>query len=170
MAVQNGDNVLGALMFFAYILLALFFTGLICRDLLQEYFDTATRKSHAARNDSKTGRVRADLDAPYQVSILAALASISFAVLSCHMLSFLIESYQSWAPSDSLTNITFAKIWQWSIESALFQDFAEAINNDPHRRWWTNFALTYTLGWNIYMVIEGEQTYFPSGSITCLQS
>ncbi len=146
-------------MFFAYIVSALVLTGLICRDLLQEYSGYATRKrlrAQSARKDSDTGRPRAEHDIHLQVSILAALSAISFAVLSYHMLSFLIESYQSWGPSDSLTDVSSAKIWKWSIGSTLFQDFAEVINNDPDRHWWTKLALTYTLGWNIYMVIEGE--------------
>ena len=161
MSSEDGDNVSGALMFFAYIVAALFLTALVCRDLLNEYRPTRERQSAQAKDKvGKNGKVNTEHDIQFQVSILAALSALSFAILSYHMLSFLVQSYQSWAPSDSLRNVSPSRIWQWSIGSTLFQDFAEVINDDPDRFWWTNLALTYSLGWNIYMTVEGNREIF----------
>ncbi|OCT53539.1 hypothetical protein CLCR_10447 [Cladophialophora carrionii] len=160
MSAQSSKNVAGALIFFAYIVGALVLTGLICRDLIIMYscFSRQKRKDiQASGKDS--GRTKRGTQS--QVSILAALSALSFAVLTYHMLNFLTQSYQSWAPSESLSDVTFSKIWKWSIESRLFRDFAEFIINDPYRFWWTNVALTYSLGWNVYMTIEGFHNSIP---------
>jgi hypothetical protein len=45
----------------------------------------------------------------------------------------------------------------------LFQDFAEVICNDPRHYWWTQLALLYSLGWNIYMSVEGRPLQINSG-------
>ncbi|EXJ64125.1 hypothetical protein A1O7_00461 [Cladophialophora yegresii CBS 114405] len=160
MSTQTRENVVGALIFYAYIAGALALTGLICRDLMIMY----NRFSGQKRKDVQVLRKdcgRAKRGTQSRVSILAALSALSFAVLSYHMLNFLIQSYQSWAPSESLSDVSFPKIWKWSVHSRLFRDFAEAIINDPHRFWWTNLALTYSLGWNVYMSIEGFRKSIP---------
>ncbi|KAJ9607150.1 hypothetical protein H2200_008222 [Cladophialophora chaetospira] len=162
MPTLDGDNVTGALMFFAYMVAALVLTGLICRDLLNEY-STTRRECHTQSRDKNGNETkgRRSNETQAQVSIIAALATLSFAALSYHMLNFLIQSYQSWAPSDSLRDVSMSKIWRWSTKSTLFQDFAETINNDPGRFWWTNLALTYTFGWNVYMTVEGARHSIP---------
>ncbi len=165
MTTLKDQNVLGAIVFFSYIAAALGLTGLVTSDLKKEFSAWSSR------------RVR---DRNVRVCLFAALSTLSFAVLSYHMLDFLIQSYQSWSMSSSLahpapprTFQTFhaailwprtwtwasTSIWTWSISSNLFQDFGEVICNDPHRFWWTQLALVYSFGWNMYMSIQGKQRH-----------
>lgn len=154
MPTLDGDNVTGALVFFGYIVAALIFSGLIGGDLVKEYHLTWERQRMEGKG--RKGKDSRKLLTKLQVPILAALSTLSFAILSYHMLSFLIQSYQRWALPESWRYVSVLKIWRWSTSSTLFQDFAEAINKDASRSWWTSLALTYTFAWNVYMAVEGN--------------
>jgi hypothetical protein len=176
MAMQKDNNVLGAIVFFSYIAAALALTGLVTSDLQKAFTAWSSR--------SRRSRIH-DRDRSVRVSLFAALSTLSFAVLSYRMLDFLIQSYQSWSsissspavlrpapprrtfepfraaipwpPRTQTQTLTWTSIWTWSISSNLFQDFGEVICNDPQRFWWTQFALIYSFGWNMYMSIQGKQ-------------
>ncbi len=152
------ENALSAIFFFSYIVAALGLTGLISYDLFRAY--------------EKYPRQRAQTKAPVNtnlVLVFASLAAISFSVLSYHMLNVLIYSYLAWAdrthlPVLQLSNsygsifdsMSHLHIWTWAKSSTLFQDFAETICNDPVRFWWTQQALSFSIGWNTFMAIEGK--------------
>jgi hypothetical protein len=164
---SKGENLLGAFLFYSYILAALFLSCYIIRDLIVLY---TSRRPHPRRPQTPED------DAPDDVivSVMAALSVLSFAMLSYHMLSFLIQSYQSWTkPSQSFMlpkgrhdpvwrDLSFGSIWTWSTSSTLFQDFAQDIWTKPECAWWTQLALLYSLGWNMYMSIEGKCTIISS--------
>ena len=166
MSGPSSENITGALTFYAYIAAALFLSGLICKDLVTEYFSRPReQRTQSGQVERKNGKKR---DAHTQISTLAALSSISFAVLSYHMLSFLVDSFQVWACSNLLSTVSFLSIWNWSINSRLFRDFGEVICNQPRRFWWTQLTLAYSLGWNVYMTIEGKYQYLFSVWPSCL--
>lgn len=151
MAELQDQNIVGAIIFFSYILWALLLTILICRDLLDIYSQgsRAGGKSRAGSNVQQDRRLR------HKVFVYAALCALSFSSLSFHMLIFLIQSYQSWAVSERWRHATVQNIWRWSINSNLFQDFAEVLCDGPEHFWWTHLILLYTFGWNVYMCVEG---------------
>jgi hypothetical protein len=110
-------------------------------------------------------------DSDKEIKTVCALAVLSFATLSYHMLHFLIQSYRRWSlrkqvpfPKGvsshgafrSLEIITRIHVWQWAKESTLFDDFARVLGGEPRRFWWTHLVLVYSLGWNLYMSVEGQ--------------
>jgi len=158
MSAPKEDNVFGAIIFFSYIVAALLLTGILCNDV-QKAFSNRQKKKQRTLQDQKA-----------QISLSAALATLSFAVLSYHMLNFLIQSYQAWSTGSipsSTSPVTFhafrhavrnllpSDIWAWAVNSTLFRDFAEVICNDTHHFWWTQAALIYSYAWNVYMSVEG---------------
>ncbi|KAI1610348.1 hypothetical protein EDD36DRAFT_323018 [Exophiala viscosa] len=158
MSARSQENVVGAIIFFSYIVAALLLTGILCNDV-QKAFSNRQRKNQQSLQDQKA-----------RISLSAALATLSFAVLSYHMLSFLIQSYQAWSTgsvSSSTSPVTFhafryavknlvpSEIWAWAVNSTLFRDFADVICNDPDHFWWTQAALLYSYAWNVYMSVEG---------------
>jgi hypothetical protein len=155
---KSPDNVLGAVVFFLYILAALGLTALISSDLVNLYGVFLRSKMNTS--------YRSNL-----VLAFAAFAVISFSSLSYHLLSVLIYSYAEWAEKahvplpqtffgafSGLTNgsLSFLNIWAWAKSSTLFQDFAEVVCNDAVRFWWTQQALLLSIGWNTFMAIEGR--------------
>lgn len=155
MAAVVDSNVVGALLFYLYMVAAILLTGLIALDLLRAY----RQLQHATlvgRGQSRNSTIL----------VLMGLAVLSFCSLSYHMLDFLIQSYRSWALSHIVVSrrdqpVRYAtpkdwadmmalRVWNWSVESNLFQDFGEAICNGPQRFWWTELALLYSYGWNLY--------------------
>ena len=165
---ESPDNVLGAIIFFSYIVTALGITGLIVSDL---------SKAYRAFSKSQANTIhRSNL-----ILAFASFAAISFSGLSYHMLNVLIHSYLTWVESanmpfprtlfGTLTGLTTGElslldIWTWAKSSTLFTDFAEVICNDPVRFWWTQQALLLSIGWNTYMAIEGK----PSDAISIFGS
>ena len=148
------ENTIGALLFYGYILSALFLTGLICRDLAGEYFATCKDRQVQPRPQKRIALPRTEKQ--IQISTLAALSFLSFSVLSYHMLNFLIHSYQTWTILSPQRALSATSVRTWSTQSRLFREFGEVICNDPRRFWWTRLALTYSLGWNVYMTTEGK--------------
>jgi hypothetical protein len=159
-ADEGQDNVLGAVLFFSYILAALGLTGLISSDLLKAYNTVLNSKANPSQ--------RINL-----VLVFAAFAAISFSSLSYHLLNVLISSYVEWAKTASIpltpsffgglgdNSVSLPNIWTWARSSALFQDFAEVICNDAVRFWWTQQVLLLSIGWNTFMAIEGRRVSLP---------
>jgi hypothetical protein len=88
MSVHTDENTTGALIFYAYIAAALSLSGLICRDLFNEYI--SRRKESGTQHSRKQSTYQLDRDVQIQtqISTLAALSALSFAVLSHSMLGF----------------------------------------------------------------------------------
>lgn len=181
MSVPTQDNVLGAVVFFSYIVAALLLTGILCIDVQKAFSNRVLSTVQRQQRQTPRQVKEAGPDRKASTSLLAALATLSFAVLSYHMLNFLILSYQSWSSSapilpatlpatpqvtwhafhSALGNLSSGNIWTWAVESTLFRDFAEVICNDSHRFWWTQAALVYSYTWNVYMSIEGTSLRTP---------
>ena len=157
---QEPRNVVGAVIFFSYIVAALAISGIIVYDLWSLYKARSLTSQHAQHG---ARRLR------LQSCVLMTL--LSFSTLSYHMLSFLIDSYSKWSlqtrtalPSSilgegSLLGLygtrTELQIWRWATSSTLFQDFAEAIIRDPRSQFWTEKVLLYSFLWNCYMAEKG---------------
>lgn len=165
-APTTTDNLVGATIFWAYIVAALWFTGSIVRDILVLYNNSLSIRASKQRSLQDIAKRRE------KAHWFLALAVLSFATLSYQMLSFLVESYTGWAKLNqvAMPSVLFGaqgmidisgrrmslEPWRWSTASTLFQDFAQIICDDPRRFWWTQQALLYSFGWNIFMCIEGE--------------
>jgi hypothetical protein len=158
-------NPAGAAIFWSYIVLALLCTIVILLRLrrLANANDTPTTQRHPSATGPK-------------LIFLSLLALISFTSLSVHMLRFLIESYTAYStghlrPIDELARIhltsgvflpgpaafaAFARavgsqIWQWSVNSRLFVDFAEELMRTSQARAWSTAALLASTGATIWM-------------------
>ena len=156
-AEHSSENVLGAIVFFSYIVTAIGLTWVILSDLSKAYGTFSRSKANTIH--------RSNL-----ILVFASFAAISFSSLAYHMLNVLIYSYAQWAADinvalprtfiaalKGLTNESFySNIWTWAKSTTLFQDFAEVICNDPVRFWWTQQALLLSIGWNTFMAIEGK--------------
>ncbi|EME39602.1 hypothetical protein DOTSEDRAFT_56931 [Dothistroma septosporum NZE10] len=139
-------NLLGALIFWLYILLALFFTTLVLHTIIRQTSTPPALQSH--------------------VAIFSFLAVASFATLSFNMLHVLIQSYILWsAQTDTIgllrEPISLAKVWTWSSCSTLFRDFGEAIVADERRYAWVQWELLGTLSVCLYMGAEGIRRQVP---------
>lgn len=152
-------NTTGAIIFVLYVVAALIFTGFICKDLINAYL-YLPRFLYQQRSLQKN------------VQIFAGLATLSFSVLSYHMMDYLIESYQEWANprgiklpdqfygKDGLLGPASERaplyIWTWLKTSTLFYNFARTICEPYEHYIWTEQALLVTMGWCLFMSIEGE--------------
>ncbi|KAL9621075.1 MAG: hypothetical protein Q9160_004460 [Pyrenula sp. 1 TL-2023] len=147
--VEDIENVLGAVIFTAYILAALLFTYLILRDLYFAF--KAINASHRPPNRFKIG-------------LYAAQSAISFGVLSVNMLFVLVRSYQSWSlqhdfPLPYFTSLIRGRdlhLWHWAKTSTLFQDFARDLCANVFQFWWTQGALLLSLLFSVFMAVEGK--------------
>ena len=164
-SVSSEYNLAGALIFTVYVVSALFFTGVIIAMLLY-----SPQSAHGS-SSSSSPKTRDRLSHGKRLQIFASLSVLSFAILSYHMMDFLIVSYKAWALErdtevpqrlfghdgliDLRQGITRVYIWQWLTSSTLFQDFAEIICGSSARYWWTQQALLTTMIWVFFMSIEG---------------
>lgn len=164
-SVSREYNLAGAVIFIIYVVSALFFTGVIISILLCSP-GSAHRSSSSPRR-----RRHKRFSHQSKLQIFTALSVLSLAVLSYHMMSFLIFSYKAWASEKGVripqrlfgydglidlkhgTNPLF--IWEWLTSSTLFQDFAEIICGSSARYWWTLQALSGTMAWSFFMSVEG---------------
>jgi hypothetical protein len=156
-AEHSSENVLGAIVFFSYIVTAVGLTWVILSDLSKAYGTFSRSKANTIH--------RSNL-----ILIFASFAAISFSSLAYHILNVLIYSYAKWAADinvalprtfiaamKGLTDGSFySNIWTWAKSTTFFQDFAEVLCNDPIRFWWTQQALLLSIGWNTFMAIEGK--------------
>ena len=147
---KDVKNVIGACIFVAYVLAALFLTACLTHHLFIKYTSLPVPRKESLATKIQT---------------CAALSAISFSVLSYHMLNYLIQSYYDWALSHSLPvpnalwrSAFWSKshIWTWLRTSTLFQNFAQTIVSNDERFWWTGQALLWTMGWSVFMSIEGR--------------
>lgn len=170
--VQPEDNLIGAIIFFAYIAAALILTCIIAFDLR----GLSRIAASARRANAKTSR---STYSSIKIALLVLSATISFASLSFHMLNVLIQSYLSWTITHGAvdSSILYAglfpfnlidyldalarSIWHWSTTSTLFADFASAIISSPARRIWTRLVLSYSLTWSFWMSDNGIQHHIP---------
>lgn len=140
--METQANYIGAAIFWLYIIAALFFTVLIVYTLFE-------RGQPHISDKNQNGRA---------IVIFSILAGISFGTLSLNMLNVLIQSFGSWRERQKpfvSSNIGTA-VWQWSLNSTLFRDFAEALVASDARYLWSESALLTTFAVSTYMSIEGE--------------
>ena len=165
-SIPSGNNRAGAVIFILYVISALFFTGVIVGTLYSPLSAHGSSKLLVVKRQQKFSRKSS-------VQIYTNLSLLSFAVLSYHMLSFLVISYKTWASArnipipqsffgheglfDLQNGAINIQVWQWLTSSTLFQDFAETICDDSARYWWTQQALLTTMAWSFFMSVEGEQ-------------
>ena len=156
---QEPENVTGAIVFVVYIITALLLTSLIIYDLNVAY---ASLFAPNRKNKSRPN--------PVGIGLLTALSTISFSVLSYHMLNVLILSYQTWADVHSLplpTSIFSASVsselhlWHWAKTSTLFRDFTSDITGSAARFWWTQAALSSSMAWSMWMAVKAARTEIP---------
>ncbi|KAK4500035.1 hypothetical protein PRZ48_008221 [Zasmidium cellare] len=138
--MSEPTNLFGAIVFWLYIIFALFFTFLAIDSILK--LPNSVPRKH--------------------VATLTALAFISFSTLSFNMLHVLFDSYSTWSGRQvSPLSISPSSIWQWSITSTLFRNFGEAIVQDEARFLWTQSALMATMSVSIFMGAEGLRNRVP---------
>jgi len=173
--LQTGENIVGALIFFSYIGAALIFTGFILNDIVHGANGNRIRESEqqtpnwdgkSLKNTRKETK-RVDLHGRKGGRIIfPALAFISFSALSWNMVNFLVASYSQWAKAyDAPVTFQVAKhahtrqhchyIWQWSIQSNLFESFAEDLLRDNETWRYVRLALLYSYVWNVWMSFIG---------------
>lgn len=138
--MEQNVNLIGATVFWLYILAALTFTALV----LQTISHLPTPKP----------------DRRNSLRVFSGLALVSFATLSYSMLHVLILSYNEWTTRQTLDpfakTLSLGKIWKWSITSTLFQDFGDAIVENDVRFFWVQSALLATFSVCIHMAMEGK--------------
>ena len=177
----SANNVPGALIFITYILSALYLTFRISTSLYRSY--TSSSFSPPSRSPSKEPQARVSHPSILLTATLAlALAIVSFATLSWHMLSFLLASYTSWSNWHYIPLPSFEEgrklpylLWRWAANSRLFRDFAGEIlggkeigkGSGEAARWWTAGALWWSLGVGLWMGLEGM---FVCSLSSCIES
>jgi len=150
-------NYFGASIFISYIIAALILTYLITGEL-----DIVYRRV-LARKQGSSSQWR-------QFKTCVAFSSISFGVLSWNMLNFLITSYNAWSSkqhpalstSPSYLDIGIS-IWQWTIHSTLFLDFARSLCATRSGYWWVMQALMATMTTNVTMQAAGKRWKVKTG-------
>lgn len=88
------------------------------------------------------------------IPLFGALSLISFASLSWHMLSFLIDHYRLWEAAADTQDIQATlptNIWRWMKSSSLFVDFARSLFMTRASSWWSRQALGATLMTYLFM-------------------
>lgn len=168
---RTGQNVVGAILFFSYILAALFFTSYIVLSIyrIQGHKKGRQKPNYGKRlhgSHSPSRRV-AQIWHSDGSTIFCALAFTSFSILSWNMLNFLIASYSRWSStyeprtSLGLKSITqfhhdLNLIWSWATDSSLFQAFAEDLVSQSARWKIVRAALVYSYTWNSWMSALGK--------------
>lgn len=139
------SNVLGTSLFLSYIALALYFTSDV---LFALYYESG--KAHAPRSHNDRRKLK----------LLSALALVSFAALSFHMLKFLIGSFLTWntsniffKPDENLS--LFERIWHWMLGTNLFESFGKELVGAAPSTAWTQIALLGTWFWNVWIAERG---------------
>jgi hypothetical protein len=148
------NSYVGSAIFLSYIIFALNATISIAYSLYTQY--TAIYQPKKLFKDTKldaakSARIR-------HIKIYAFLASISFATLSYHMLSFLITHYLNWTGDKHRdpSAVTAVKLKSWMLQSTLFQDFASDLVQSKGNAVVTQLAILGTWYWNIWMGEKGR--------------
>ncbi|KAF2097671.1 hypothetical protein NA57DRAFT_76482 [Rhizodiscina lignyota] len=138
-------NYIGTFIFLTYIFSALLLT-LALSSHLRELFESIRV------NDGESATLRH----------LTAIAYLSFAVLSYHMASFLVQSYQNWSKNVGIPVPEppyELKPLDWMLQSSLFTDFVHDVLGKGEN-WtvvWVPGALLWTGAMNIWMALEGRR-------------
>ena len=153
-------NYLGTALFLSYIVFALYFTFSIAISLYRKY--RALKQNGAPKNAK-------------DIRILFALASLSFATLSYHMLKFLLISYARWNlnrnffgaqtgdefrdgaanGNGSEAGDLWNRIYHWMLSSTLFETFAKELVSDAPSTLVTQVALLGTWFWDVWIAGKG---------------
>lgn len=154
MDLDVGENIVGAIIFFAYIVAALALTSIIVADifLTRSNQEPAPNAKHISRRPA---------------SLYWTAALVSFSVLSWNMLSFLLVSYSRWAEEHQMITSGFYTsptkfleqawyVWVWATSSSLFETFAENLLLDVRTWRRTMLTLTYHYVCNMYMSMIGK--------------
>lgn len=169
--LKPGENTFGAVLFFTYILAALYFIIHIGWSIfrLQAQDESVSKVSDGS--DSSSPRERPDRARParYHAAFrtFSALAFASFAILSWNMLNFLIVSNQRWSTAHGAPTLFCGKsieqlghdaysIWTWATCTNLFQTFAEDLVSTPAQWKVVRAALIYSYTWNAWMSALGR--------------
>lgn len=155
------NNYIGTGIFLSYIIIALYATITIISSLYIKYnqifYSSDAAKIPASVQIARDARLR-------HVKIYAFLASISFATLSYHMLSFLIAHYVAWDGGKQFS-LSVESLKSWMLQSSLFQDFAQDLVKDAPSAIWTQCAILATWFWNIWMAQKGKSPVIAIPSI-----
>ena len=145
-AMEEELNYVGATVFWFYILAALFLTVLV------NYTIPRIPRSQVRLEDRYDSNV----------ALFSILAGLSFSILSYNMLSVLIDSFSAWSSERNMGGRipTIHTIWEWSITSTLFRDFAEAVVENAARYFWAQSALLATLSVSVYVGQEGKSSVY----------
>ena len=163
-------NLLGALLFSAYVTSAILLTGIITYTLYRTHQSRLIASLDSPNNQPQSEEKH--------IQLFASLAALSFSVLSYHMMHFLIVSYAAWSTERQIMipDRLFGEggfivmgnspgmdlhIWHWLTTSTLFLDFAEIICQDSAKYWWTQQALLVTMACCHFITIEGASHVLP---------
>jgi hypothetical protein len=144
-------NYLGATLFLSYIASALYLSTTITLDLWKQYNATlAAPSKDATVSTNRAARTR-------HVKIYAFLASISFATLSYHMLSFLLASFAAWDGTARFEwqRASAGALGRWMLETALFEDFAKELVVDGASAICTQASVLVIWFWGIWVAQKG---------------
>ncbi|KAF2679814.1 hypothetical protein K458DRAFT_490424 [Lentithecium fluviatile CBS 122367] len=153
-------NAIGSTLFLSYIILALYCTTSIVLSLYRQYNSISSQKPSKDQTDQQL--IAIQNARKRHVKIYAFLASISFATLSYHMLSFLINSYVQWASNKWLLIRTLSRehLRGWMWDSTLFESFAKELVSDGASTVWTQAAILTTWFWNVWMAGKAQKHGF----------
>lgn len=159
------QNIVGSTLFLAYIALALYGSTAISTSLYKQYSSIAfpeksKKKEKKKEKTDEKEQLKTIQDARKRhIKIYAFLASISFATLSYHMLSFLITSYAKYSGKNSLAlkNLTVDNLKAWMVNTSLFDTFAKELVRDGPSTAWTQIAILATYFWNLWMADKGKK-------------
>lgn len=156
--LQTGDNVLGAVTFFAYIICALLLTGLIISDIAKRIVHGPLQATETQSEKKSTSQ---DHGQPKLKAIwMLIFAAIGFAQLSWNMLGVLVVSYRDWAlrnglvyprglvGEEDIVNVR-AYVWCWATQSTLFRDFAEDLMRSDEIWGSVRLSLLWTMVGNV---------------------
>ena len=146
-------NYLGAALFLSYIACALYLSTTISLALWRQYTTTlgAPPTRDATVTATRAARAR-------HVKIYAFLASLSFATLSYHMLSFLLASFAAWDGNARFEwrRLSAGRLGRWMLETALFEDFAKELVGDGASAVCTQASVLVIWFWGIWVAQKGE--------------
>ncbi|KAH7069749.1 hypothetical protein BKA63DRAFT_476707 [Paraphoma chrysanthemicola] len=166
------NNYIGTAIFLSYIVLALYATLSIASSLYTQYtavFHTA-KSTPPPTSSAESKHVQAANAARRRhIKIYTFLASLSFAALSYHMLSFLITHHVIWTgkskPAWSSGALDLQLLQQWMLSSTLFGDFARDLVREPQGMVWTQLAILETWGWGLWIGWKARQHILPTSTL-----
>ncbi|KAF2791441.1 hypothetical protein K505DRAFT_280727 [Melanomma pulvis-pyrius CBS 109.77] len=156
-------NYLGTVLFLLYILLALVLTGYIPLSLFKRY-QSLVNFPLISTTSPPSPRIR-DARARH-IKIYAGLASVSFAMLSYHMLNFLMDSYAHWSASKgSESEMNLETLKQWMLNSALFETFARELVDDGPSTVWMQVGVLGSWFWGVWMGGKANERSFSKNTM-----